>query len=880
MRHMSRLLFRLKAVFFPGRLEDAMREEMEFHLAMETRKLMAQGLSPEEAARQARRAFGGIEYHKEKARESWGIGMIQDFKRDALHTLRSLRRNPGFALVSILTLGLGIGANTAIFSVVNGILLRDLPFSEPDRLVFLCETMPDEAGRCITASTPNVADWAQRSTSFEEMGVFRWWGHVLEAPDRTHSVNSLIATPQFFRVMKYQPALGRLFQEEDQGEGTQTVAVLDYDFWQSRFGADPDIVGRVISLSGESMEVIGVMEEGQKPPEMGSEPGADVWLPLHFDPRDNERRDWRGFYAIGRLAPGASLEVARQEMAVIQEGLREEHPDTNAEWGLQLMSLHDRVVGRVKATLFFFLGAVGVVLLITCANIANIILARMSGRELEMGIRTSLGASTGRLVALLLNEGLVLALLGSAVGLGIAWLGIPFFVSMAPAGIPRLDGVGIDLPVLLFTLGLALLATLLFGMAPLARARRIQPMTALRGGRHGTARGPLGGMNGILVVSEVALALALLVGAGLLTRSFASFYQWDPGIDREHLLVFSNFANPGDYRDSEAIVNLYRTLDAELASLPGVRAVGRSSAGPLFGGNEGEQVFPGESAGSTGRGIHARWYDVSPGYFESLGIPLLMGRGFTNQDDRNAPRIALINETMARRMWPGENPLGRVIWGELHDVSWEVVGVVADVQPLDPDAPVDSEMYWPQAQYTRPFTHFTVRTEGDPATVRGLVVDRVKSVDPNLQVGPVQDYDELVARRLVQPRFNMLLIGIFSGVAMILAAVGIYGVVSRSVAARTREMGIRVALGAPRTQVLAEVMKGSLWMAAMGVGVGLVLALFLSRFIRSLLHGIVPTDPLTYGTVALGLFAVAVLASLIPAVVATRVSPMESLREE
>jgi len=881
MRLLSRLLFRLEAILFPGRLNDAMQEEMEFHLEMETRKLVASGLSPAEAARQARRTFGSPEYHKEKARESWGIGMIQDFRRDALHTLRSLRRNPGFALVSILTLGLGIGANTAIFSVVNGILLRDLPFPEPERLVFLCETMPDEAGRCVTASTPNVADWAERSSAFEEIGVFRWWGHVLEAPDRTHSVSSLIATPEFFRVMGYQPAVGRLFRPEDQGDGIQTVAVLDYDFWQSRFGADPDVVGSVISLSGESMEVIGVMAQGQKPPEFSAEPGADVWLPLHFNPRDNERRDWRGFYTVGRLAPGATLDVARQEMGVIQEGLRQEHPDTNAEWGLQLTSLHDRVVGGVRTTLLFFLAAVGVVLLITCANIANIILARMSGRELELGIRTSLGASTPRLVALLLNEGLVLALLGATVGLGIAWVGIPFFISLAPAGIPRLDGVGIDLPVLLFTLALTLLATLLFAVAPLARARTIQPMTALRGGRHGKARrGPLGGMNRILVVSEVALALALLVGAGLLTRSFASFYQWNPGIHRDHLLVVSNFANPGDYRTRASIVNLYRTLDAELEALPGVRAVGRTSAGPLFGGREGEQVFRGEEAGSTGGGLHARWYDVSPGYFESMGIPLVMGRGFTNQDDERAPAMAIINETLARRLWPGENPLGRVIWGELHDASWEVVGVVADVPPLDPDAPVDPEMYWPQAQYTRPVTHFTIRTEGDPATLRGLVADRIKSVDPNLQVGEIRDYDQLVARRLVQPRFNMFLIGIFSGVAMILAAVGIYGVVSRSVAARVREMGIRIALGAPRGKVLGEVMKGSLAMSGLGVGLGLVLALVLSRFIQSLLHGILPTDPLTYGTVALALFGVAALASFIPALGATRVSPMKSLREE
>jgi len=594
-------------------MEEAMREEMDFHVEMETRKLISQGLTPYEAARVARRRFGEAEYHKEKARENWGIGMVQNFRRDALHTLRSLRRNPVFAVVSILTLGLGIGANSAIFSVVNGILFRSLPFPEADRLVFLCETMPDEAQRCVTASTPNVEDWAEGSTTLQDIGVFRWWGHVLETPGRSESVSSLIATPDFFQVMQYQPAVGRLLLPDDQADGNRNVAVLDYDFWVSHFGSDPGIVGSSISLEGESFQIVGVMGQGQKPPSFGGERGADLWLPLHFDPRDNERRDWRGFYAIGRLAPGSTLEVARQELGAIRQRLLEEYPAENSEWGLQIMTLQDRVVGGVRTTLLFFLAAVGLVLLITCANIANLILARMSSRETELGIRTALGAGTSRLVALLLSEGLVLAFLGSAVGFGIAWVGTPLFIALAPAGIPRLGEVGVDLPVLLFTLGLGILATLLFGVAPLARASRIQPILALRGGRHGKPRSPMGGLNGALVVSEVALALALLIGAGLLTRSFASFFRWEPGIDREHLLVVSNSTSTGTYQTQEAIINLYRALDEQLLALPGVQAVGRSSAGPLFGGWEPDQVLPAEESGQDGGGQQARWYDVSPG---------------------------------------------------------------------------------------------------------------------------------------------------------------------------------------------------------------------------------------------------------------------------
>jgi putative ABC transport system permease protein len=572
--------------------------------------------------------------------------------------------------------------------------------------------------------------------------------------------------------------------------------------------------------------------------------------------------------------------VARQELGAIRQGLLEEHPEDNGEWGIQVSSLQDRVVGGVRATLLFFLGAVGLVLLITCANIANLILARMASREGELGLRTALGASTPRLLALLLNEGLVLAFLGSIVGLGFAWVGTPLFLSLAPAGIPRLNEVGIDVPVLLFTLGLAAIATLLFGIAPLARVSRICPMLALRRARHGNPGGRLGGLNGALVISEVAFALALLVGAGLLTRSLASFFRWEPGIDREHLLIVSNTSSTGGYETGDAIINLYRQLDDKLSGLPGVRGVGRSSAGPLFGGWEADQVFAAEETEGGREGRQARWYDVSPGYFQAMGIPLLAGRAFDTQDGPEAAQVAIVNESLAERLWPGEDPLGRSIRLEMHDMTREVVGVVADVPPLDPDAPVDLEMFWPQAQYPRPFTFFEIRTEGDPSTISGLVADRIREVDPKLQVGSVSTYDELLERQLVGPRFNMLLLTIFSGVALILAAVGIFGVVSRSVTARTREIGIRIALGAQRGEILAGVVGGSVALAAVGIGLGVVLALVLSRFIRSMLHGVVATDPLTYVSVAVGLFAVAVLASLIPAFGVTRANPAKALQGE
>ncbi len=880
MRFLSKWLFRLRASLFPSRLEGAMKEEMAFHMEMEARKLMAEGMAPGEAFRKARRDFGEPEYYKEKARESWGIGMIQNLRIDARHTFRALRRNPGFALVAILTLGLGIGATTAIFSVVNGVLFRDLPFPEPDRLVSICETFPDDPGLCVTASTPNAADWADRSGSFQEIGVFRWWGHILDTPEGAESVSSLIANPDFFRVMGYQPAVGRVFRNEDQLEGNRKRAVLDHDFWEARFGSDPGVVGTTILLSGEPFEVVGVLQDGQKPPAMSGERGSDVWLPLHFDPRDNERRDWRGFYAVGRLNPDATLEIARQELEAIHQRLLDEYPEANRDWGLQVSTLHERIVGGLRGTLLLFLGAVALVLLITLANIANLILARLSSRTSEMGIRTALGAGIPRLTGQLMTEGLILALLGGALGFLIAWFGTPVFLSLAPARIPRLAEVDMDTPVLLFTLGLAALSTVVFGIAPLARASRARPMEALRQSRHGRRRGPLGGTNGILVVSEVALALSLLVGAGLLIRSFAAFHRWEPGIDRDHLLVVSASVSTGAYQGENAIISLYRTLDRELLALPGVRSVARSSAGPLFGGWESDQILRAEEAEAGATTHPARWYDVSPSFFEALGVPVLHGRALSPEDNSAAPMVMVVNQTLADRLWPGEDPLGKEVWLEMHDGTRRVVGVVADVPPLDPDAPPEAEMYWPQAQYTRPFTYFIIRTEGDPDSVQRLIADRIRSVDPDIQVGAANDYESLLGRQLVQPRFNMLLIGVFSAVALILAGIGIYGVVSRSVAARTREIGVRVALGARRALVVRQVVGQSVGLAGVGVALGLALALALSRFIRGFLHGVAPIDPLTYVSVALGLFGVAVLASLLPALTASRIDPMESLREE
>jgi putative ABC transport system permease protein len=798
---------------------------------------------------------------------------LGDLVRDMRYALRTLIRAPGFTAVAVITLALGIGANTAIFSVVDSILLRPLPVADPDRLVSLCETNPAIAGFCI-ASPTNVEDWSQQSRSFAAIGIARDWPFILKTDEGVEGINGGIATPDFFDVLQFTPALGRLFVPDDLEPGNNRVVVLTHATWRSRFGSDATIVGRTLTLDDESFTVIGVLPADAVVPRMEH---YQVWAPLHFHPREARRRSWRGFRALGRLADGATIAEARAEMATIANRLAGEYPETNDGWGVRLVPLHEQVVGSVRPMLLVFLGAVGFVLLIGCANVANLLLARSASRRRELAVRTALGASRGRLVRLLLGESVLLAVIGGAAGLLLAVWAVNTFVSLAPGGIPRLDEVGMDGRVLAFALLISLLTSVVFGLVPSLQATSLDLNAELKEGDRGSSSGRLG-VRGLLVISEVALALMLLIGAGLLTQSFATLLRWKPGFDQSNLLTVWLLASSGKYETGDQVVSVFRQAAAEVEALPSVESVGRTSAGPLFGGRETDEFhIGGRPQPNPGEGPVARWFDVGPNYFATLGISLLKGRSFEETDARGAEPVAIINESAVQRYWPGEDPLGQRI--TIYGRTMTVVGVVTDVRPLRPGTPIDPEIYWPQTQVPRYATYLLIRTKTDPSSAVQGVRARLQQLDPDMISG-FMTLDQRVARELVAPRFNMLLVGIFASVALLLAAIGIYGVIAYTVARRAREMGIRMALGAQRWDIVKAVVVQGMVPTTIGVGLGLVGAVGLTRVLDTLLFGVNPTDPVTFAAVAITLAAVAALACYIPARRATRVDAVVALREE
>jgi putative ABC transport system permease protein len=797
---------------------------------------------------------------------SWG---------DLKYSLRKLARSPGFAAVAIVTLGLGIGANTAIFSVVNSILLRPLPFPEAERLVIVCEENPAVAGYCI-ASPPNVEDWSEQSRTIEELGVGRDWPFILKLEGASEGLNGGLATPGFFRVLGLRPQLGRLFLPEDQELGRNNVAVLSYGLWLSRFGGDPEIINREITLDDRSFMVVGVLPAGVRVPQLE---GIEIWTPLHIDPRDEQHREWRGFRAYGRLAPGATLGEAQDEMNVIADRLARSYPTTNEGWAISVAYLQDQVVGSIRATLLIFLGAMGFVLLIGCANVANLLLARATERRREFAVRAAIGAGRWPLVRLLLTESLVLALLGGALGLLLSLWAVDAFVALAPGNIPRLSEVGVDSLVLAFATLLSVVTCIVFGLAPAVYATRLELSQAVK---EGDQRSP--GRSGFrlrsaLVITEVALALVLLIGAGLLTRSFVRLLSWEPGFDRSNLMVVWLLASDGKYSNAHQVAELFRLAVEEVESLPTVVSVGATSAGPLFGGREPDEfTIAGRPTPQPGEYPVARRYDVGPNYFRTLGTPLLRGRGFTDTDAQTAPPVAIVNETLARRYFPGVDPLGQQV--TMLGGPMTIVGVVADVQPLRVGDPIEPEIYWPYRQRPRYATYLLMRTASDPANAVRPIESRLQALDPDMEISSFRTMEELLDRQLVRPRFNMLLIGVFASVALLLAAIGIYGVISYSVAQRTREIGVRVALGAEERDIFGSVVGRGMILSVSGIAIGLVGALAVTRVLSSLLVGVRPTDPLTFAAIAALLMLVAFLASYVPARRASRVDAIVALRSE
>jgi putative ABC transport system permease protein len=810
--------------------------------------------------------------------------------QDIRYSLRRLAKSPGFTLVVVLTLALGIGANTAIFSAVNAVLLRPLAYADPGRLVTIEHFYPSLGGLKAPVSVPGFRDYQALGRTFESMAVENRWAANLTGQGEPVRVPGARVTGRFFGTLGVPAQLGRGLQPGEDSAGREHVVVLSHGLWQRLFGGDRGIVGRALSLNGESYQVVGVMPEGFRD---FFNRNIDLWAPLVFDPGqlgdDNRTNEFLNL--IARVRPGVPEEQAAAEMRSLAQQLKQRYPDSYAsDWSLVTTPLAQRSVGDVRPALLVLLGAVGFVLLIACANVANLLLARAAARSKEIAVRTALGASRDRLVRQLLTESLLLALAGGALGLLLAYWGVRSVVALNPGELPRADEIGIDAPVMAFTLFVSLVTGLLFGLAPAMHASAADLHGMLKEGGRGSAGDRGGqGLRRTLVVAEVALALTLLTGAGLLVKSFARLQGVDPGFDPGHLMTFNLSLPATRYpADSQQTAFFDQVLPA-IAAVPGVRAAGATSVMP-FSGSWSTASFEVEGYQPPPK-TQGPWGDVrivTPGFFETLRVPLRKGRFLGEEDRAGARRVAVVDEELVRRYWPNQDPLGkRVTFGppagatDTTTREWiEVVGVVGHTKHEGLDAEDRVQLYMPYRQQPLPTLTVAVRTSGDPNTYVTQLRRAVQSVDPDQPIANARTMEELIAQSVGQRRLSMLLLSLFSGIAFVLASVGIYGLMSYSVAQRSRELGVRIALGAARSDVLRLVLRQGMSLALMGIVIGVGAAFALTRLIESQLYGVRATDPATFVGVAALLGVTALAANLVPALRATRVDPAVVLREE
>lgn len=786
--------------------------------------------------------------------------------QDLRYGIRMLFKNSGFTVVAVITLALGIGANTAIFSVVYGVLLRPLPYPEADRLMV------------ANVSVPDYRDLKASSQAFDETAIWASNLYNLSGDGEPEQMLGAVVSPSFF-ILLGQAAVGRTFRPE---EDTEPLTVLSDDLWQRRYAGDPSVLGKTINLSNRSHTIIGVM-----PPEFQF-PGSDFKLWVTFGsalgqaPAQMENRQLRIFRCLARLKSGVSRSQAQAEVAAISKRLQQEHPATNAGFQIQFTPLYERIVGQVRPALLVLLATVGFVLLIACVNVANLMLARTASRDREMAVRAALGASRWRMARQLLTESVVLATAGGLLGLLLAQWVIDVLPTLNPSSIPRLSTVALDVPVLLFTLGVSVLTGMLFGVTPALQASRCDLNQSLKEGGHGS-----GGsrharyLRSSLVVSEIALSLVVLVGAGLLIKSFTRLLQTDAGFVADNLLTmhvgFSHYDNP------QRRATLARDVLTHIERIPGVQAVGAGTGMPPTTGQRVTRFAIAGQPDSERQDTSGYFIAVSPDYFRALGTPLLLGRPFNERDVEGAPNVVIINQSIARRWFPNENPIGKqlkLINPEYSDEWRTIVGVVGDVTYSGLDSPGQHVVYTPFSQTPFFWVYVLVRTTSSPTNLVAMIRNAISSADPNLQVAAVQTMEQVVSQSVAQPRFNMLLISAFAVLALVLAAVGIYGVISYGVTQRIHELGIRMALGARPRDVLKLVVGQGMTLTLIGIVIGLAAAFGLTHLMKNLLFGVSATDPLTFASIALLLVGAAFIACYVPARRATRVDPMVALRYE
>jgi len=804
------------------------------------------------------------------------------FLQELRFAARSLARNPGFTAVAVLTLALGIGANTAIFSVVNAVLLRPLPVSEPGRLVTVFHFYPSLGNLEAGMAVPTFLEMGERARSFSGVATRTGWGAnaAAEGAGEPERLNGGLVTGAYFSTLGVPAALGRALLPAD-AEGTgQKVVVLSGALWRRRYASDPGVVGRTLRLNGEAYQVVGVMPAGFRDL---FDPRAELWAPLTFEPAQRTARTSEFMSLVARLRPGVTPDQAEREMAAFAGRLKADHPgEYPPDWSLRTRGIPEQLTGDLRPALLVLLGAVGFVLLIACANVANLLLARAAARQREVAVRAALGAGRGVLVRQLLAESVLLSLIGGVGAVVLAWLGIRALRALQPDSLPGMDAISIDGPVLLYTLAVALATGILFGLAPALRASRADLQSTLRQGGRGSSDGGGRAMRRALIVTEFALALMLLVGAGLLLRSFARLTNVDPGFDPENVLTAEVFLPTAQYTSDTARIAFMEQLTTAISAVPGVRAVGATTGIPFGGGwTQGFDV-EGFQPGPNQPGPWGEHRVVTPGYREAMGIPLLRGRFFTDADRLGARPVVVVDRDLAERYWPGADPVGkRVGFAPGDSTRWmEVVGVVEHTGAAGVDAERRVQIYRPYLQSGLEFSVLAIRATGDPERLTGAVRAAVRSVDPALPLSKVRTMEARLADAVGPRRFSMLLLSVFAGIALLLASVGIYGVISFDVTRRTQELGVRMALGAERGGVLRLVLTQGLRPALLGVAIGIVGAVLLTRFLASQLYGIGATDPATFGVVVVLLLGIAALATLLPARRATRVDPIIALRAE
>ncbi len=871
---------RLMFLFRRGQFQRDLREEMADHVRMKERELADEGVPPNEARNTARREFGNALLLRERSRDAWGLAWLETLLQDLRYGLRQLRRNPGFTAVAVLTLALGIGASTAIFSVVDAVLIRSLPYRHPSRLVALWETMPRSPQ--VPVSGPDFLDWKQQNGVFSRIAVGTFAPANLIGTSQPEHVEGVLISPGFFRLLGTAPALGRTFLPDESQEGRTRVVILSYGLWKGAFGGASGIVGRDIELNGHKFTTIGVMPETFRFPQLLGVTSPDFYVPFPIKYLQTNRGD-HSMWVVGRLKASISIARAQAEMTSLAHRLAQQYSDTNAHVGVRIVPLHEQLVGKTRPVLVMLLCAVGVLLLIACANAANLLLAQAGRRKREIAVRLAVGASPGRVIRQLVTESLLLGLIGGTAGILVAVWAKKSMVALSPAGLlPMVNPVSLNLFVLAFAIGLSLVTGLLFGLIPALQASKMELQEALKEGSS-RFRGRLVGLRyrNSLAIGEVALALLLLIGCGLFIRTLTNLLKVHAGFNPRNVLTM--WIQPGaKYAKNQDRVDFFQSVVHHVRELPGIKAAAFTSELPLEGGYAGNVTPEGQPIHPGLQGPMVEFSYITPGYFRVMSVALLGGRVLTWADDANAPRVAVINEAMTRRFWPNENPIGRRFTrGDPHKF-YEVVGVVDDVLQHGLVSPAWPQAYFPYAQEPTHTTllNLAVRTGLSPSSVSAEIPSEIRTVDRDVPVYEVETMIQIRDHISGKPRFETILMSFLASVALILAAVGIYGLMAYVVTQRTHEIGIRMALGAQKRDVLRLVLAGGMSLIVIGVGIGIAASLALTRFLSSLLYGVKPTDPLTFAAVSLLLTVVALFACWIPARRAAKVDPMVALRHE